>query len=373
MAAVARSGCSTVARWAAPGITTSWEPAMPWWMASAISSGVAGSSAPQITRVGAVIVWIWSRRSMPPMAVQHPAYPSSGVSTSPWTRGSTMCGARPRCPAANHRGVMASTSAAVPFRPHQVRPLQPPLGRAQVGRRAAQHQRGDALGGVDAQPHADHAAERQAAVGDPLDLQPVEQGQHVADRGRPGSTGRAARASRRGRGGRSARRGSGGTAPGPAEPTSRRRSRWSCRARPPARRPARPPGSRARPVRSSWCCSCARACAARARSMNVARWRRGGRGVERVEPVRRHRARLARSGRRPAPPPAPASRRGPRGRRPPPRGRAVGGLHPGGDERADDGLGHDQPAGQVEVGPHPRRVDRRGRPAGPPTARPRRR
>ena len=73
MAAAARSGCSTVARWAASGRRTSSECGIRSQISTDMGSGVDGSSAPQMTRVGAVMVWIWSRRSISPIAALQPA------------------------------------------------------------------------------------------------------------------------------------------------------------------------------------------------------------------------------------------------------------------------------------------------------------
>ena len=107
----------------------------------------------------------------------------------------------------------------------------PPCGRARRARpsstrrqergRADQDQLLDPLRRVDREPLADHAADRQPAVGGALELEPVHQREHVAGRGRRSNTDRRAPASRRGRGGRSGSSGSPAASGQLRAPTSR--------------------------------------------------------------------------------------------------------------------------------------------------------
>src|ERR687898_3077973 len=73
IARVTASGCSMFARWEAPGITSKPAPGMESRMSSPCSGGVAGSSAAEMTRVGALICPSLSLRSMSRIAAQHPA------------------------------------------------------------------------------------------------------------------------------------------------------------------------------------------------------------------------------------------------------------------------------------------------------------
>ena len=63
----------TLARWAAPRTTRSRAPGMAEAIAAPCQGGVAGSCAPAMTSVGAVIEPSTGRRSMAAMASQQPA------------------------------------------------------------------------------------------------------------------------------------------------------------------------------------------------------------------------------------------------------------------------------------------------------------
>ena len=217
--------------------------------------------------------------------------------------------------------------------------------------------------------------ERQAAVGDPLQLQAVEQGEDVAAEVVERVRAAAAPVSGRGRGGRSARRGSGG--PGPATcglPHGRARADGAAEHDDRARRRARRSGGGGRRSRSSvvrWLLGPE----ARARSMKAlggAQVRARGRARRRSAVLVERALRTA--GSRPARRPTggtrvcsgadAASRRSPVPRP---------GRRPRRPASVDDGLGHDQPAGAGRGRPACARRRRRAPRAGRPTARPRRR
>jgi hypothetical protein len=67
------AGAATLARCADPAITVKAQSGIPDAIASPCGGGVAGSCAPAITSVGAVIDPSTGRRSMPPIASQQPA------------------------------------------------------------------------------------------------------------------------------------------------------------------------------------------------------------------------------------------------------------------------------------------------------------
>ena len=141
MAAVARSGCSIVARWAASGSTTSWAtPAI-----ALLDGGRPCPAAWPVLRsadhdqVGAVMADL--------VAEVHPADRRAAAGVALIGRGRPAAGTTStiRLPSAsgwalNQRAVMASTSARCPSGARS--PPAPPSGRVgRVGRRAAQHQR----------------------------------------------------------------------------------------------------------------------------------------------------------------------------------------------------------------------------------------
>jgi hypothetical protein len=67
------AACSIATRWAAHGTTTSSAPGKRARMSSIIATGVAGSSAPAMIKVGAAMAASWGRRSMSRIAPQHTA------------------------------------------------------------------------------------------------------------------------------------------------------------------------------------------------------------------------------------------------------------------------------------------------------------
>src|ERR1700722_10420813 len=81
-AAVTSPGADTLARCEAPRMTASRDRVIPRAMTAPCHGGVAGSSDPAITRVGAGVAARSGRRSMPTMASQQPAYPSESTPSS---------------------------------------------------------------------------------------------------------------------------------------------------------------------------------------------------------------------------------------------------------------------------------------------------
>ena len=312
MAAVARSGCSTVARWAESGRRTSSECGDPLAdlerhgqrgggvLGPADDEGGCGDGVDLVAQVH-----LADRRAAPGVALVGRVGHALGQLPDERRRR----GERRRAePAGRHRlderlGALAAD---------EVDPLHPALRRPEVGRGAAQHEGGDALGRVDPQPHADHARRATGRRRRPSPARGGRAGRGRRGRGRRGSTGRGVRASGRGPGGRSARRGTGGRGPPPGAPTWRRSCRWSCRARrrePPRARRSGGGGRRSR----SWCGGSS------GRGEGAVDEGAGGAqvttGVERVAERRPRRARCARRGRGPARRPGGGTRSARRGRR----------------------------------------------------------
>ena len=79
----------------------SWAFGIPAASSSLLATGVAGSSAPAITKVGAVMFGSWSRPSYAASASQHAAYPSGSVVSSVDRRRRASSGSRSLKPSAN--------------------------------------------------------------------------------------------------------------------------------------------------------------------------------------------------------------------------------------------------------------------------------
>ena len=95
----------------------------------------------------------------------------------------------------NQRSSTASAIAPFP-RPARSGPLVPALDRPEVRRGAAEHESVDALGRLERERHADHAAEREAAERDTCEIECVEEvddavGQRLDRDGLAGSWGAA--------------------------------------------------------------------------------------------------------------------------------------------------------------------------------------
>ena len=155
------SGCSTLARWAAPASTHRLDPRIAFMVAVADSGGTTGSSAPASTRVGA-----WTR----PSSAGHVGG-GQGVAT-----GGVALGVNAR----EHRPVTAGhvrplrqesgreppaqrrlTRGAVPLAAHLLGSLHPHCGRPEPGRAATHSQPFDTFGMLGRQPHGYQPAERQ--------------------------------------------------------------------------------------------------------------------------------------------------------------------------------------------------------------------
>ena len=158
-------------------------------ISSAKGGGVAGSSAPAMTTVGAVTCWRSGRRSIAAMASQQPAYPSAEVARSIARCASTTSRRAAANPGVNQRLTTASATAAVPEGAHDAGSVTPGLRRREDGGGAHEGQALDAARLVAGEPHADHPAEGHAGPGEPVDAEAIEQGDdvdaEVGDRGRP--------------------------------------------------------------------------------------------------------------------------------------------------------------------------------------------
>ena len=191
------AGCSTVARCAAPGSTSRRAPGMPSASACWCSGGVAGSSAPPMTSVGAVMAGELGAQVhvLDDLAAR-------GVALG------GLCSASIARSAATNAGVGRGEPPAEPARQRRRRrsPPCPARGRSPRGRPSApaaqcadvqqSDQPVDPLGRVGGEPHAGHPAERQAGRSDARSTpELVEQGEHVARRGPRCGTGRAGPAS----------------------------------------------------------------------------------------------------------------------------------------------------------------------------------
>ena len=95
-------------------------------MTAPCQGGVAGSSAPLITSVGAVTEGSEARWSIAPIASQQPAYPSGSTSRIAPTRAATAAGSRCRNAAVNHLPADWSATGPIPWaRTSAARSAQP--------------------------------------------------------------------------------------------------------------------------------------------------------------------------------------------------------------------------------------------------------
>ena len=93
---------------------------------------------------------------------------------------SIFFGSRSRKSLVNQRSIVPPTIALQALLPHRLDAAVPDLLVGEIGRRVGEDQPVDALRRVGAEPHADHAAHREAAPVGLVDLRGVEHRQHVA-------------------------------------------------------------------------------------------------------------------------------------------------------------------------------------------------